>query len=61
MNIDPSGTVVIRLVGGPADGLVFVVPQANIPKFFGVGYPVSRYEPEAGDGDVRIFRYDGVN
>jgi hypothetical protein len=49
LNIDPFGTVVIRLVGGPADGLVFVVPQANIPKFFGVGYPVSRYEPEAGN------------
>jgi hypothetical protein len=54
-------TLAIRLVGGPADGLVFVVPQANIPKFFGVGYPVAKYEPQAGNGDVRIFRYVGVN
>jgi hypothetical protein len=55
--IDPYGTVVVRLVGGPVDGFVFVVPRRNLPKFFGVGYLVSRYEPEAGDGDVRIFRY----
>jgi hypothetical protein len=37
------------------------MPQANIPKFFGVGYPVARYEPEAGNGDVRIFRYVSVD
>jgi hypothetical protein len=52
---------VVRLVGGPADGQVFVVPQDKLPPFFGVGYPVSRYEPEAGDGDVYIFSYVGVN
>jgi hypothetical protein len=40
---------------------VFVVPQENIPKFFGVGYPVARYEPQAGNGDVRIFRQVTVN
>jgi hypothetical protein len=40
---------------------VFVVPQTNVPRFFGIGYPVFRYEPEAGNGDVRIFRYVSVN
>jgi hypothetical protein len=35
-------TVVVRLVGGPADGLVFVVPQRNLSKFFGVSYPILR-------------------
>ena len=45
------------LVGGPADGFVFRVPVNAVPEFFGVGYPVSRYEPEAGDGGVRIYRY----
>jgi hypothetical protein len=59
--IDPFGTVVVRLVGGPANGLVFVVPQRNLPKFVGIGYPVSRYQPQAGNGDVRIFRYVSVN
>jgi hypothetical protein len=37
------------------------VPQDNLPAFFGFGYPVSRYEPEAEDGDVRIFRYVSVS
>jgi hypothetical protein len=37
--IDLYGTVVVRLVGGPAEGLVFVVPQSNLPKFVGVGFP----------------------
>jgi hypothetical protein len=55
------GTVVIRLVGGPADGQVFVVPQTNLPKFVGVGYPVARYEPQAGNDDVRIFRCVSVS
>lgn len=55
----PPFRVVIRLVGGPADGQVFVVPQ--LPKFFGVGCPVSRYEREAVDGDVRIFRHATVS
>jgi hypothetical protein len=27
------GTVVVRPVGGSADGLVFVVPEGNLPKF----------------------------
>jgi hypothetical protein len=57
---EPYGTAVIRLVGGPANGLVFVVPQARIPRFFGIGYSVSRYEAQAGNGDVRIFRYVSV-
>jgi hypothetical protein len=48
-------------VGGPADGFVFVVPPSNVPRFVGVGYPISPYEPEAGNGDVRIYRYVSVN
>jgi hypothetical protein len=51
---------VVYLVGGPADGQMFVVPQNRLPPFLGVGYPVSRYEPEVGNGDVRIFRYVSV-
>jgi hypothetical protein len=39
---DKFATVVIRLVGGPADGLVFVVPQRNLPKLVGI--------PSLGDG-----------
>jgi hypothetical protein len=53
--------IAVRLVGGPADGLILSVPEANLPLFFGVGFPVSRYEPEPGEGDVRIFRYVSVN
>jgi hypothetical protein len=52
-----TSTVVVRLVGGPADGLVFAVPQRNVPKFFGVGYPVSNYFPQPGNAAVRPFRY----
>jgi hypothetical protein len=52
-----ASTVVVRLLGGPADGLVFVVPQRNVPKFFGVGYPVSNYFPQPGNAAVRLFRY----
>ena len=59
--IDSYGTVVVRLIGGPADGFVFVVPPSNVPKFAGVGYPICCYEPDAGNGDVRIFRYVSIN
>ena len=52
-----TSTVVVRLVGGPADGLVFAVPHRNLPKFFGVGYPVSNYFPQLGNAAVRLFRY----
>ena len=52
-----TSTVVVRLVGGPADRLVFAVPQRNVPKFFGVGYPVSNYFPQPGNAAVRLFRY----
>jgi hypothetical protein len=55
--MDSNGMVVVRLVGGPADGLVFRVPEPGLPKFIGVGYPVLRYEPEPGTSEVRIFRY----
>ena len=61
LTVDKFGIVVIRLVGVRAAGMVFVVPQRNLPKFFGVGYPVSRYEPQDGKGDVRIYRYVTVN
>jgi hypothetical protein len=61
LTIDSHGTVAIRLVGGSANDFVFVVPQTNLLKFFGVGYPVSRYEPEAGNDDVLLFRYVSVN
>jgi hypothetical protein len=54
---DQHAVVAIRLVGGPADGFVLGVPVNAVPEFFGVGYPVSRYEPEPGDGEVRIYRY----
>jgi hypothetical protein len=54
---DQYAVVAIRLVGGPADGFVLRVPVNAIPEFFGVGYPVSRYQWEAGDGEVRIYRY----
>ena len=52
-----TSTVVVRLVGGPADGLSFAVPQRNLPKFFGVGYPVSNYCPQLSNAAVRLFRY----
>jgi hypothetical protein len=58
---DQYAVVAIRLVGGPASGLVFTVAVNAVPRFFGVGYPVSRYEPEPGDGALRIFRHVGVN
>jgi hypothetical protein len=38
-----------------------VVPQTNLPQFVGVGYPVLRYEPQPGNGDVRIYRYVSLN
>ena len=49
---DQYAVVVIRLVGGPADGFVLRVPVNAVPKFF-----VSRYEPEPGNGDVRVYRH----
>jgi hypothetical protein len=61
MTEEQYAAVVIRLVGGPANGLVFAVRANAIPRFLGVGYPVSRYEPEPGNGDVRIYRYVAVN
>ena len=53
--------VAIRLVGGPANGLVFTIPVNAVPRFVGVGYPVSRYEPEPSKGNVRIYRHVAVN
>lgn len=49
--------VVIRLVGGLTDGLVFPVPAGKVPPRFGVGYPVATYHSDAGNGEVRMFRY----
>jgi hypothetical protein len=60
LTIDPFGNVGIGLVGGLSDGLVFSVPHRNILKCFGIGYPVLRYEPQPGKGDVRIYRYVSV-
>ena len=59
--VAPGITLAVRLVGGPADGLVLSVPEANLPPFFAVGFPVSRYETGSGKADVRIFRYVSVN
>ena len=53
----PGERVVVRLVGGPADGFVFPVPVDKVPARVGVGYPVATYHCDAGYGDVRIFRY----
>jgi hypothetical protein len=55
MNI--GAQVVIRLVGGPANDLVLSVPPDKVPPFLGVGNPIATYRPEAGEGEVRIFRH----
>jgi hypothetical protein len=57
MTINLDGKIVIRLVGGPAEGSVFAVPADKVPSFIAVGHPVARYQNEPGDGIVRIFRY----
>ena len=56
-----KATVVVRLIGGPADGLVFEVLEGRVPEFIGIGYPVSPYVSEAVVGDVRVFRYVAIN
>jgi hypothetical protein len=53
--------IAVRLVGGPADGFVLAVREDRVPKFLGVGYPVCRYAPDCGEGEVRIFRYLGLD
>lgn len=53
--------LVIRLIGGPVDGLVFTLPVNAVPPFIGIGYPAARYEPEPGEGDVRIYRHVTLN
>ena len=50
---------VVRLIGGPADGFVFIVPLTKIPPFVAVGHPVAAYERERGDGEVICYRFDG--
>jgi hypothetical protein len=48
---------VIRLIGGPADGFVFIVPVTKIPPFVAAGRPVARYERELSDGEVICYRF----
>jgi hypothetical protein len=48
---------VVRLIGWPADGFVFIVPVTKIPPFVAAGRPVARYEREAGDGEVICYRF----
>ena len=55
MNI--GAQVVIRLVGGPANDLVLTLPSDKLPPFLGVGHPIATYRPDAGEGEVRIFRH----
>lgn len=54
-------TVVVRFIGGPADGLVFEVLEGSLPEFIGMGYPVSPYVSQPPIGSLRIFRYVAVN
>ena len=54
-------TVVVRFIGGPADGLVFEVLEGSLPEFIGMGYPVSPYVSQPPIGSVRVFRYVAVN
>jgi hypothetical protein len=48
--------VVVRLIAGPADGLVFSVPFRQIPPFVGFG-AFARYERVAGEGDVISYMF----
>jgi len=56
-----NATVVVRFIGGPADGLVFEVLEGRLPEFIGIGFPVSPYVSEAVFGNVRVFRYVAIN
>ena len=47
--------VAIRLIAGPADGVVLSIPAQRLPLFFFVG-PHARYEQIAGEGDVICYR-----
>jgi hypothetical protein len=53
--------LVIRLIGGPVDGLIFTLPVNAVPPFIDIGYPAARYEPEPGEGEVRIYRHVTLN
>jgi hypothetical protein len=53
--------LVIRLIGGPGDGLVVTLPVNAVPPFIGVGYPAARYELEPGEGEVRTYRHVTLN
>ena len=57
----PNATLVVRFIGGPADGLVFEVLEGRLPEFIAVGYPVSPYVSEAVVAGVRLFRYVAIN
>lgn len=56
-----NSTVVVRFIGGPADGLVFEVLEGSLPEFIGMGYPLSPYVSQPPIGPVRVFRYVAVN
>ena len=53
MNLEAK--LILRLVGGPADGFVFAVPATKVPRFVGVGV-TTRYEREPSNGEVLIYR-----
>lgn len=57
MALNDGPNAIIRFVGGPANDLVLTVPADKVPRFFGVGKPIARYEPVVGVGEVQIFRY----
>jgi hypothetical protein len=61
MNVGEQPSVVVRFIGGPADGLVFEVLEGSLPEFIGMGYPVSPYVSQGPIGSVRVFRYVAVN
>jgi hypothetical protein len=52
---DCGAKVVIRLIGGPADAFLFIVPVDKIPQFVAVG--AAKYERELGDGEVIGYRF----
>ena len=55
MNTEPKA--VIRLVGGPADGFVFAIPDEQMPPLFVSVGPAATYERAADDGDVICYRF----
>jgi hypothetical protein len=49
---------VIRLIAGPADGLIFTVPAGEIPPFAAFGsVPLAMHEREPSDGEAICYRF----